>query len=721
MGRGGVRRETYARGQRLAQAAHTLVTEHDQAAARVRSHAAVLREREVGQALGAIPVARLRDVTEGRLRVTALEAAGFRTVAHVRRATPYELLCVPGIGRQTAAQAHAAAAQLARAAAESTAVRIDADRPDPAQQALIEALFPFVEAGPALRTAHAGAVDTAGRLDALLAAARPARSPLRLLLTGRTRRTAALRAVTELQELLAGAERADLAESFVQATADLLRRPASPHHGWLEFATRPAEYYTVLADIADAGPADTASTEGHLPDSLAAQVRAQQLDESLLRVRLRGYQSFGARYALSRRRTILGDEMGLGKTVQALAALAHLAALGETHFLVVCPTGVLVNWLRETEARTRLHAFRLHGPERDAGFAAWQQAGGVGVTTFDTLHRLAAASAPPPPAMLVVDEAHFVKNPATLRSRTIGAWADRTERVLFLTGTPMENRVEEFRALVGHLQPDLLPAVRGLDAAAGAGAFRRAVAPVYLRRNQQDVLTELPEAVHYDEWQEFSAQDAAAYRDAVAQRNFMAMRRAAYAHPSHSAKLRRLLEIVAEAREAGEKVIVFSFFRDVLTAVHQALAEAGAAVLGPLSGATGATARQETADRFADAAGSTVLLSQIQAGGVGLNLQAGSVVVLCEPQIKPALEQQAVARAHRMGQIRRVRVHRLLTPDSVDQRLLALLGAKERLFDAYARRSEVAETHAEALDVSERSLAQRIVEEEQLRLAGVQV
>jgi SNF2 family DNA or RNA helicase len=93
-------------------------------------------------------------------------------------------------------------------------------------------------------------------------------------------------------------------------------------------------------------------------------------------------------------------------------------------------------------------------------------------------------------------------------------------------------------------------------------------------------------------------------------------------------------------------------------------------------------------------------------------------VVLCEPQVKPALEQQAVARAHRMGQTRRVRVHRLLTPGGTDQRILQLLGNKQRLFDAYARRSEAAESNPDAVDISDTSLARQIIEEEQQRLAA---
>jgi SNF2 family DNA or RNA helicase len=279
----------------------------------------------------------------------------------------------------------------------------------------------------------------------------------------------------------------------------------------------------------------------------------------------------------------------------------------------------------------------------------------------------------------------------------------------------MENRVEEFRNLVRHLRPDLLPRIHSSSAVAGPHAFRKSVAPAYLRRNQQDVLTELPALLQVDEWEEFSAADQDAYREAVEAGNFMAMRRAGYVHAEKSAKLQRLRELVSEAAENGLKVVVFSYFRDVLATVHEALGEG---VFGPISGSVPAARRQQLVDEFAAAGGHAVLLSQIEAGGVGLNLQAASVVILCEPQVKPTLEHQAVARAHRMGQVRTVQVHRLLVTDSVDERLLSILKNKDRLFDVYARRSDVAEATPDAVDVSDGSLARRLVEEEQQRLAA---
>jgi SNF2 family DNA or RNA helicase len=269
------------------------------------------------------------------------------------------------------------------------------------------------------------------------------------------------------------------------------------------------------------------------------------------------------------------------------------------------------------------------------------------------------------------------------------------------------------------LDGDVADSLGERDALAGSVAFRKAVAPVYLRRNQEDVLTELPSLQQTDEWEELSASDEEAYREAVRAGNFMAMRRAAYTRPEKSAKLGRLREIVQEACENGQKTVVFSNFKDVLGVVQEALAAgtSGAVpVFGPLTGGVPAGRRQEIVDDFAGVQGPAVLLGQIQAAGVGLNMQAASVVVICEPQIKPTIEHQAVARAHRMGQVRPVRVHRLLATGGVDERLVKMLEAKTRLFDAYARRSAVAEATADAVDVSDTELARRIVEEEQARL-----
>jgi superfamily II DNA or RNA helicase len=686
--------------------------DHERALQAVREALAPIREELAARELESIPVARLKDVTEGRLRLGAIEAAGYRSAREVLNAGRYQLRQIPGVGAQTADQALAAARQLARAVEETVAVRIDVERPEPRTTALVVALHRLVAAGPDARRAVDAATDLDAELGPLLARAAPARGRVRMWFAGRQTKQRALTAVAGILARSREAAAGGVPELLAQTSVDLLRGPADEAEAWVDFELHSAEFYSQLAEISGGGP-DPAAAEGFLPADVAERVRAQPLDDTHRRVSLRGYQSFGARFALAQRRVILGDEMGLGKTIQAIAALAHLAARGQTHFLVVCPASVLVNWTREIAARSALRAVRLHGPGRHDAFAEWRSGGGVGVTTYDALRGF------PAPAhgeigMLVVDEAHYVKNPETRRARTVAGWADACERVLFLTGTPMENRVSEFRNLVHHLQPRLVPGIGGVDGAAGSQAFRRAVAPAYLRRNQQEVLAELPTLLRTDEWEELSAADQDAYREAVLAGNFMAMRRAAYAHPEKSAKLERLRELVAEAAENGLKVVVFSYFRDVLGAVHAAL---GDEVFGPLSGSVTPVRRQQIVDEFGAAPGHAVLLAQIEAGGVGLNLQAASVVIICEPQVKPTIEHQAVARAHRMGQVRAVRVHRLLATTGVDQRMLEILESKSRLFDAYARRSEVAEATPDAIDISDGSLARRIVEDEQRRLS----
>ncbi|MFF8094052.1 DEAD/DEAH box helicase [Streptomyces sp. NPDC016675] len=753
MGRG--ERETVARGARLREAARSLAEDHERAVGAVRAALKPLHDMAVTQALETIPVARLQDVTGGRLRLGAVERSGLGTVRAVRDAGPYRLRQIPGVGQRTVDQIVAAARQLAEAAEESAAVHLDVDRPEPGTTALVVALHVLVEAGPEARRAVDAAAALVRRLDPLLADARPAAGRIGLLLAGRERKNRALEAVAAIRSLTDEAEREGTPELLAQASVDLLRGPPGDLAAWTGFELRSAEYYGLLGEIAGRAP-DTAAAEGFLPDDIAERVRGLRLDDSHRRVSLRGYQAFGARFALARRRVILGDEMGLGKTIQAIAALAHLAAGGRTHFLVVCPASVLVNWTREIEARSTLRALPLHGPDRQDAFADWRERGGVAVTTFDALRGFPAPGAGEL-GMLVVDEAHSVKNPQALRSQAVDRWAGRCDHVLFMTGTPMENRVAEFRNLVRMLDAEVADRLEDGTGLAGSVAFRKAVAPVYLRRNQVDVLTELPSLQHTDEWEELSAADQDAYREAVRDGNFMAMRRAAYARPEKSAKLGRLREIVREAGENGLKVIVFSNFRDVLDAVREALATEPAEpadplddadapgpadatvrpasslpsaassipsappgpqgpVFGPLNGSVPPVRRQRLADEFTAAPGPAVLLAQIQAAGVGLNLQAASVVIICEPQIKPTIEHQAVARAHRMGQVRPVRVHRLLAIGGVDERMVRMLERKARLFDAYARRSEVAEATPDAVDVSDTDLARRIVEEEQARL-----
>jgi SNF2 family DNA or RNA helicase len=327
-------------------------------------------------------------------------------------------------------------------------------------------------------------------------------------------------------------------------------------------------------------------------------------------------------------------------------------------------------------------------------------------------------------AMMVVDEAHYAKNPDALRTQAVSEWAGRSRRVLFLTGTPMENKVGEFRVLVAHLRPELAENLDIADGALDGIRFREAVAPVYLRRNQDDVLSELPPRLETQEWVALEGPALRAYRKAVLAGNFMAMRRVAFdpGTVKGSPKLQRLVEIVGDAADGGRKAVVFSYFRSVLETVIEVLGSGrdgvpGVRVVGPLTGGIPPADRQAMVDEFTAAKGPAVLVSQIQAGGVGLNIQAASVIIIAEPQLTPTSEEQAIARAHRMGQVRPVDVHRLLCEDSVDQRILELLAEKREAFDEYARRSDMANATPDAVDTgSETELRHRIVAAEQKRL-----
>ena len=677
------------------------------------------RAEAVRDELAQMPVSRLRDMTAGQLRLGPLEAVGYTTVASVVGARVGRLQVIGGVGPDTAAQVVSAAYALRRSLERTVRVRFDVDRRPDTQAELLEGLRRFEEAEQATGPVGDELAELAGRVEPLLAPAELAGSRWRMLLAGRARHRQARAALDELQSIVAasGIDRAD--PRWQRALG--LRAGGADIDGsiWDDYQARVVVYNGLLVTIAGLdGEPDAA--HGHIPSAIAERIDTHELDTSLLQVSLRGYQAFGARFALAQGRAILGDEMGLGKTVEALAAISHLHAAGATHSLVVCPASVLANWAHEIEQHSRLRAFRLHGPDRRIELRSWTVLGGVGVVTYDSLKSLVLPDGLPV-ALLVADEAHYVKNLAAQRTQATLRYIRAVDRVLLLTGTPMENRLEEFRSLVDHIRPDLAARMAPGVGLVGADAFQAAIADVYLRRNQADVLEELPPRIDNDEWVEPTAADRRAYTRAVASGNFMAMRRAAFeaAAEGQSAKLHRLVEIVDEAAENGWKTVVFSSFLDVLRAVEQALDGRSA---GLLTGSLDPSARQVLVDEFSASPEPLVLVSQIQAGGVGLNIQAASVVVLTEPQWKPSIEDQAVARLHRMGQMRPVHVHRLLAEDGVDQRMLEILTAKRKTFDEYVRMSDLKDASPHATDVSALATApraqseRRIIELERRRL-----
>jgi SNF2 family DNA or RNA helicase len=159
-----------------------------------------------------------------------------------------------------------------------------------------------------------------------------------------------------------------------------------------------------------------------------------------------------------------------------------------------------------------------------------------------------------------------------------------------------------------------------------------------------------------------------------------------------SSKAQRLIELVTEAESEGRKVIVFSFFLNTLKMVREAL---GDRCVNTINGSVPVAKRQQIIDAFDRARPGAVLPAQIQSGGTGLNIQSASVVIMCEPQLKPSIENQAISRAYRMGQARNVLVYRLLCENTIEERIMERLSAKQLIFDSFADTSVAAERSQE--------------------------
>ena len=170
------------------------------------------------------------------------------------------------------------------------------------------------------------------------------------------------------------------------------------------------------------------------------------------------------------------------------------------------------------------------------------------------------------------------------------------------------------------------------------------------------------------------------------------------------------MELCEQAKQGGHKVIVFSFYKAVLETIHRHLKDHA---FGPLTGSVPNHERQAIIDAFTKAEAGSVLISQIEAGGIGLNIQAANIVILCEPQWKPSTEEQAISRSYRMGQAKDVTVYRLLTEDSIDTSILELLNEKATLFDRYARESEIG---GKSFEIEENQLASEVLKKEKERL-----
>ncbi|MCI6716085.1 MAG: SWF/SNF helicase family protein [Mollicutes bacterium] len=173
------------------------------------------------------------------------------------------------------------------------------------------------------------------------------------------------------------------------------------------------------------------------------------------------------------------------------------------------------------------------------------------------------------------------------------------------------------------------------------------------------MLSELPDKIESEEWCTLDSEEENIYEESIMNRKYQDARRVSWNvnDLNKSSKASRLKEIVEDAEKEGRKVLVFSFFLDTINKIYNFLKNK---CLFPINGSVSVDMRQQIVDEFNKAPAGTVLLAQINTGGTGLNIQAASVIVMCEPQYKPSIENQAISRAYRMGQSRNVLVYRLL-------------------------------------------------------------
>ncbi len=428
-----------------------------------------------------------------------------------------------------------------------------------------------------------------------------------------------------------------------------------------------------------------------------------------LTAELRDYQRHGVNWLAFMRKAKLGamlaDDMGLGKTVQALCVIDGCT-------LIVAPTSVLHNWAAElNKFRPQLTVGIYHGSRRKLDPKV-----DVTLTTYAILRLDIATLADISWNMVVLDEAQMIKNSDSQVARA--AYRLQAEFRLTLTGTPVENRLEELWSQMHFLNPGLLggrsdftsayarPIADGVPGV--AAELRKRIRPFLLRRRKQEVARELPPRTDVVLRCELSKQERnvyeairAATQEEVVERlkvggsvlqaleALLRLRQAA-CHPglipgqqveegASSAKLRLLLDTLEEVVAEGHRALVFSQWTALLDRVEPLLAAAKMFFLR-LDGST--RNRGAVVEKFQADDGPPVLLISLKAGGTGLNLTAADHVFLLDPWWNPATEDQAADRAHRIGQERPVLVHRLVSEDTVEERILALQARKRALADA---------------------------------------
>lgn len=649
--------------------------------------------QEILTILRGVPVDELNRDKRG-IRIKALIDHNFTTMADLYVASVYNIASVRGISEDTAYTIKRIVNNFVEKTRNEIKIKLSVDDKNKYSTSLVKAIsiykncLPYIQNSEDLLSEH--------REDILetISDLKPAANGLRWFFTTKTSKAKAIQAYAKLKEMLS-----DDYGKNVNATIATLNKllKTTNEAAWADFSSNNVRFYNILEET-NPGLLGTDDALYGLPEDLAREIQDECFFPDGLKCTLRRYQEWGVKYILHQERVLLGDEMGLGKTIQAIATMVSLKNTGATHFVVVCPASVVTNWCREITKHSLLRATKVHGNDRQYALKAWIRTGGVAVTIYETTAYFHLESNFEF-SLLVVDEAHYIKNPEAKRTQNTRALCSHSDRLLFMTGTALENKVEEMISLISVLQPSIARQVSGIAFMSSAPQFRNKVAPVYYRRKREDVLTELPELIENKEWCSMSSEEERIYENAILGKHFAEARRVSWniEDLQYSSKANRLKEIVEEAELEDRKVIVFSFFLDTIRKISLFL---GNRCLNPINGSVSPQRRQEIIDEFDNAPAGSVLVAQIQSGGTGLNIQSASVVVICEPQFKPSIENQAISRAYRMGQSRNVLVYRLLCEDTIDERITELLEQKQAIFDAFADKSVSAQQSLEIDDKS---------------------
>ncbi|MDE3055650.1 MAG: DEAD/DEAH box helicase [Verrucomicrobiota bacterium] len=436
-----------------------------------------------------------------------------------------------------------------------------------------------------------------------------------------------------------------------------------------------------------------------VPSTLQAELRSYQVDGFEWLSRL-------AKWGVG---ACLADDMGLGKTLQAITLMLEHAAQGP--ILVVAPTSVCHNWIMECTRFAPAITPILHSQERDAEKLLQLGPLQLLITSYGLLHQEIETLSKVQWQIIALDEAQSIKNFQTKRSQAAMQLTGKMK--LILTGTPLENRLNELWNLFRFINPGLLgsqesfqkrfvdPIEQRKDASARQ-ALKKLIRPFILRRLKSQVLTELPPKIEQTITVPFTEETAAFYealrRNALEKLTDLAtdkkrihilaeitkLRRAC-CDPSlaiaeiglSSPKIQALMELVLNLRENHHRALIFSQFVGFLEQVAELFKEKGIS-FQYLDGSTPQDERQKRVLSFQNGEGEFFLIS-LKAGGTGLNLTAADYVIHLDPWWNPAVEDQASDRAHRIGQTRPVTIYRLIMENSIEEKIVALHGKKRDL------------------------------------------